>query len=315
MTSPTDKEPFELFLQFSRSQFGDNAHVIPEETLEYQRTDLDGGKVSIASLPWDRATIKNGLAALQTEDAKSASILTTLGSELQRFLRDCRVDGLLEKAYAAKRPIRLTVRSAAAELYALPWELTRLEDNDVALAQIPDCTIRYTWPTESKRVVASTTAPRPEGGRILFAWSPGNGSSVPWNEHLEAIEAARDGMGGDEKQRHELFDRDRDMVSHASFQAIRDRLEQAAIQENRPYDIVHLLCHGGDLENGEGTGLVFTTDSERKKGVSADGRQINDVTKLRKTTVPPNEISTLFEEIRDRKPILVCSRKTRKSFG
>ncbi len=82
MTSPAEKEPFELFLQFSRSEFGDNAYVIPEESLEYQRTDLDGGKVSTASLPWNRATIKNGLVALQTEDAKSASILTTLGGEL-----------------------------------------------------------------------------------------------------------------------------------------------------------------------------------------------------------------------------------------
>ncbi|HRI69137.1 MAG TPA: CHAT domain-containing protein, partial [Polyangium sp.] len=304
MTSPAENKPFELFLQFSRSEFGDNAYVIPEESLEYQRTDLDGGKVSTASLPWNRATIKNGLAALQTEDAKSASILTTLGGELQRFLRACRVDGLLEKAYAAKQPIRLTIRSAAAELYALPWELTRLEDNDLALAQIPDCTIRYTWPTAANRAVVNA-APRPEGGRILYAWSPGNGSSVPWKEHLEALEAARDAIGGDEKQRRELFDRERDMVAHASFQAIRSKLEHAALQEKRPYDILHLLCHGGDLEDGEGIGLVFTTDNDRKKGFSADGRQTNDVTNLRKQTVPPNEISTLFEEIRDQKPILV----------
>jgi hypothetical protein len=52
MTSAAEKEPLELFLQFSRSEFGDNAYVVPEKALQYQRTDLDGGKVSTATLAW-----------------------------------------------------------------------------------------------------------------------------------------------------------------------------------------------------------------------------------------------------------------------
>jgi len=139
MTTRMGKEPLELFLQFSRSEFGANLHVVPQdkEPLQYQRTDLQGGKVSTAKLTWGDAVLKNGLIELQKENPK-ASAFVALGNELLRFLRDCRVDIPLQEAYEAKRPIRITLRSAAAELYALPWELTRLEDANKELAQIAD---------------------------------------------------------------------------------------------------------------------------------------------------------------------------------
>jgi len=307
MTSAVDKEPFELFLQFSRSEFGDNAFVIPEKTLQYQRTDIDGGKVSTATFAWDGKNIKNGLAELQKENPKK-SFFVALGDDLRRFLRDCRVDASLDDAHETTRPIRITIRSAAAELYVLPWELTRLEDANKDLAQVPDCTIRYTWPTTSKRAIVNDGEPRPEGGRILFAWSHGDDDAVPWNSHLNAIESAcvalGGDVGGDKKQRRDFFQRDIDMVPHATFKEIHDKIAQAA-QEGRPYSIVHLLCHGGMLQGGDGVGLVLTDDDDRKRGLSADGRQVNDVTDLNKVTISPDTLTTLFDGADKQEPRLV----------
>jgi WD40 repeat protein len=180
--------------------------------------------------------------------------------------------------------------------------LTRLEDANKELAQVADCTIRYTWPTTSKREMDLN--PQPEGGRILFAWSHGDEDSVPWESHLLAIESACAAMGVDEKQRQDFFQHDIDMVPHATFKEVYSKIEQAA-QEGRPYSIVHLLCHGGMLDGNDGVGLVLTDDDDRKRGFADDGRQIIDVNDLKKVTVSPDTLATLFDGADKEKPRLM----------
>jgi len=80
-------------------------------------------------------------------------------------------------------------------------------------------------------------------------------------------------MVGDDKQRRDFFQPNVDVVPHASFKAIYNKIEQAA-QEGRPYSIVHLLCHGGKLADDDGVGLVFTTDDARQDGLTAGGQGI-----------------------------------------
>jgi len=298
-----DIAALEIFLQFSRSEFGDNAHVVPRETQQYQRTDLVTGKVSTATLSWDSANVKKGLAELRSEEPKS-SVLAAFGGELQRFLRECRVDENLIEEAAGKRPIRLTVRSAAAELYALPWELCRLEDSGRTLAQLRNCAIRYTWPMDVNRALAECSIPQSEGGRLLFAWSHGKEDDVPWNSHLEQIEAACSAMSGDDKWRQSIFHRDHDMIPHATFSKIYEKIEQA-VAEGRPYRLVHVLCHGGKLEGDEGFGLVLTDDEDRGRAISEDGKSFEDVNDLEKVVVGPDRLATLFDGAAREKPRLV----------
>lgn len=298
-----DYDKLEIFLQFSRSEFGDHAHVVPRDSQQYQRTDIVTGKVSTARFPWDAPNVQKGLAELRSEEPR-ASALAALGSELELFLRTCRIDSVQIEEAAGKRPIRMTVRSAAAELYALPWELCRLEDSGKTLAQLPNCTIRYTWPTDASRTIAHRAEPRAEGGRILFAWSHGDEDDVPWNSNLKEIEAACAAMGGEEKWQRSFFDRDVDMIPHATFKAIYEKIEEAA-KEGRPYSIVHVLCHGGKLDGDDGFGLVLTEESDRKRGFADGGKKIEDTNDLEKSTVAPDRLATLFDGAASAKPRLV----------
>lgn len=99
-----------------------------------------------------------------------------LGERLRGFVKDAGWEALEARIAATRdagRRILLTIRSSAAELYALPWELLLLRSGE-RIGQVRNLLLRYEWPdTQSK---PERPRPRREGGRILFAWSAAGGA-------------------------------------------------------------------------------------------------------------------------------------------
>ncbi|MGB1276673.1 MAG: CHAT domain-containing protein, partial [Nannocystaceae bacterium] len=138
----------------------------------------------------------------------------------------------------------VTVRSNAAELYMLPWELMTLPGTGQHLGALPGVVLRYEWPETASLV--ESPSPRSAGGRILLAFS-GAGGSVPHVEHQQAIAAAcRDG--------HFAFDPKFDVLADASISQIGTRLAAAA-KAGTPYACLHVLCHGAEIGSTYGLAL------------------------------------------------------------
>lgn len=78
------------------------------------------------------------------------------------------------------RQVVVTIRAAAAELYALPWELLTIEATGQHIGELPGVLVRYEWPE------TETTPQDAEGDRFLLAWS----GHVPAAEHQAAIQQA-----------------------------------------------------------------------------------------------------------------------------
>jgi hypothetical protein len=231
MAEPTSREPLELLLDFVRADKGHDPHAFRFEPQDYLILKEKGG-VSRASFSWGPETMKD-LESLQGEES-APQAESRLGDELRSLLSGA--EAQIEAALAQRRRIRLTIRSAAAELYALPWELLRLSGQGLPLWAYPGVTIRYTWP--GTHTTAPSPDPRPEGGRILFAWSEAGGV-MPKAEHLEALENAA-------KAGHLSFDPAQDVLPEVSLKKLGDKLEQASA-DGKPYAILHLLCHGEPL--------------------------------------------------------------------
>lgn len=187
-------------------------------------------------VPWDDA-LHRDLAAVARRGCDPA-VVQRLGDLLREILVPAGWDRhaqAIAAAAAAQRDVRITLRSAAAELYGLPWELLTLEAGGRHLGELPGVLVHYTWPPEHDTKDTSAS-PRHEGGRVLLAWSAAGGA-VPAAAHLQEIAgAAADGFLP--------FDPARDVVKNASLAAVADALH-AAYAEGRPFTILHLLCHGG----------------------------------------------------------------------
>lgn len=81
----------------------------------------------------------------------------------------------------------LTLRSAAAELYSLPWELLTIKASGQHLAELPDVLIRDEWPGTS--TTPEPASPSSSQGRVLRRWSAAAGA-VSVAESLAAIQEA-----------------------------------------------------------------------------------------------------------------------------
>jgi hypothetical protein len=187
-----------------------------------------------ATFPWDDAILAD-LAALQRR-RQDPAVRARLGECLRIFLAEAGWDAREAEILAAAnagRPIYVTVRAEAAELHALPWELSTLRTTGQHLIELPTCLVRYEWP--GNKTASPVPDPPAEGGRILFAWSAAGGD-VPAAEHLEAIRSACE-------RGHHVFDEDRDVIPHASLASVR----QALAAPGPPVAVLHVLCHGGRL--------------------------------------------------------------------
>jgi WD40 repeat protein len=229
---PEDSEPYERVLEFVRAEQADAPYAFHFKQQDY-RLRTEGGAARSARFPWS----EHLLADLETlaQEPPDPDAARRLGEQLQRFLDELDWGGherSFERAHSSGEALRLVLRSAAAELYALPWELVTLKDSGLHLAELPGCTLRYEWPRERESPPRTVT---PSSGRVLFAWSAAGGQ-VPAEEHLSAIEQAC-------AQGELPFDARRDVLSRVSLSSLEERLESA----REPVSVLHVLCHGAPL--------------------------------------------------------------------
>lgn len=248
----------QLVLEFHRSENADDPFAFRTGPQPYVRRTAGGG-AETAMFDWDAVLLKD-LDSVRRPGCDPA-IVQRLGDRLQRFLaqtawpRDA-----AELAAAVERgdPVSITMRLSAAELYALPWELLTLKASGEHLGALPGVLFRYEWPETA--TTPEKPSPRPEGGRILLAWSAACGG-VPAAEHLEAISKAC-------AQGYHSFDPSRDVLAQVSVEGLRQKLEAAA--DDPSFSVLHILCHGA--KRGATFGLAWDGSDEGEVDVVDGGR-------------------------------------------
>lgn len=234
-----------IILEFARTGSPEDPYAFQFGLQGYTLRSSSGGRKRV-ELDWNDDFLDD-LQELGQPQVAPAS-MQRVGRQLRTFLEPAgwaSTSRDIVDAIRQSRPVHLTIRSAAAELYSLPWELLTLEGTGQCVGEIPGLLVRYEWPDTS-----TIPAAVPEGGRILVAWSAAAGA-VPSAQHITAIEsAARDG-GFD-------FDADRDVIDDASVGRIADALDEG-VRTGRPVVALHVLCHGGAA--GDVYGLVLDGES------------------------------------------------------
>lgn len=252
-------QPLLLTLEFARaSHTGEPFAFQFEPQLYLLRTS--GGGFASAELPWGPALLGD-LQALRLA-RRDAAVLQRVGDWLRSWLEPlgwAQYEARIREALANQMPVSLTIRSAAAELYALPWELLTLHHTGQHLGELAPVTVRYEWPeTHAISAMPSSSA----GGRILLAWSAAGGA-VPSGEHQAAI--ARACEAG-----HHPFDPQRDVLPQVSASELSAALERAQ-RSSHPVAILHLLCRGS--ADGGSISLIFTNATMKSEPllITADG--------------------------------------------
>ena len=254
--------PLHLVLEFARAESAGQPHGFRFAAQPYLlRTP--GGGFEAAEFPWSPELLDD-LRALRGV-APGPEVVHRIGAVLRDFLAGAgwaaREQAIVGAAQAGA-PILVTIRSAAAELYALPWELLALKSTGQLLGGIPGLLVRYEWPETTS--FPDAVPPAARRGRVLFAWSAAGGG-VPASEHLAALQTALHARG---------FDPARDVVAHASFAAIAGALDRAR-REGPPIDALHLLCHGAAA--GGTYGLALDDEAEPGERVVVDAGRLQQL--------------------------------------
>jgi len=248
-------------LEFTRAERAGEAHAFRFAPQTYLlRTP--GGGFNSAEFPWTRDLLDD-LRAVR-DPSRGPEVVHRLGEALRSFLAGAGWDAQereIVRAVHEGESVHITIRSAAAELYALPWELLTLRSTGQLLGAIPGLLVRYEWPDTTSFPDRCTPATR--RGRVLLAWSAAGGA-VPAADHLAAIQGAL-GPG---------FDPKRDVLAHASYAAIADALAHAQ-QHGPPIDALHLLCHGAQI--GGSYGLAFDDEQGRGGPVVVDAGRLQQL--------------------------------------
>lgn len=237
------------------------------------RTPLGGTEV--ATLVWDEAFLAE-LAALR-RPGRDPELLAKVGDRLRRFLATAGQQKREEEillAVGRGEPVQLTLRLGAAELYSLPWELMTVGTGGLHLGELPGVLLRYAWPETAS--APEEPEPRPEGGRVLFAYSAAAGA-VPAREHLNAIErACRAG--------HHPFDPARDVLPNLSTERLAKALAEAAAEGAPPIAVLHILCHGAAKKTS--FGLAWNVPIRQSLSDAAGAVQLVDAGQLRQLLAP-----------------------------
>ncbi len=232
MNAPLDPEPLRLTIELVRSQDGADRYRFDFTAQKYKRR-VGPALFQESEFPWSQRVL-DALQA-QTRGERDSEAAQHLGDVLRAFLAPLGWDAderELERALKAGREVHVTLRFAAAELYALPWELITLRNSRRHLGAVQGCHLRYEAPRDEESFPES---PVPLGaeGRLLFAWSAAGGY-VPVEEHSTAIRSAC-------QRAAYPFDARKDVIANVSLK----RLRQVLKESTKPVAALHLLCHGG----------------------------------------------------------------------
>jgi tetratricopeptide (TPR) repeat protein len=228
-------ESLSLTIELVRSQDGADRYHFDFTAQKYERR-LGPALFQESEFPWSQRVL-DALHSLtrREHDPEAAQYL---GDVLRAFLAPLGWDAderKLEQALKAGREVHVTLRFAAAELYALPWELITLRNSRRHLGAVEGCHLRYESPRDEESFADPAVPPGAEG-RLLFAWSAAGGY-VPVKEHFTAIQSAC--------QRGPYpFDARRDVIENVSLKRLRQVLKESR-ESKKPVVALHLLCHGG----------------------------------------------------------------------
>jgi WD40 repeat protein len=271
----TDRAPpYELVLELTRAEEAGDPFVFRfgEQTYLFRR---EGGAVETATFLWSEDTLE-ALAALQ-RPRPDPEARQRIGEAIRSFLAQASwrlYEESIARALDEGRRVHLTLRSAAAELSALPWELVTLKATGRHLGRVPGVLFRYEWP--GTETAAPRPDPPPEGGRLLAAWSAAGGA-VPAEAHIAAIRrACRDG-------RHP-FDEERDVIAHVSLRRLREALTAPGAA---PVSVLHILCHGSEAASASEVYGLAWDPSEGPGAAGGSGEaEIIDAGSLRDALAP-----------------------------
>jgi hypothetical protein len=234
-----EANPYEVVLELTRAQRADDPYGFHDAKPQKYRLRVSEGGVRCATFPWSERVLKD-LEALAGR-TPCAVAARRLGEELRRFLDALDWGGheaALERHTRSGQAVRLVVRSCAAELYSLPWELVTLRDSGQHLVDVPGFSLCYEWPGQQVEVTPLDLA---REGRVLLAWSEAGGA-VPDERHQQVLlKASQDGGFG--------FDPRRDVLPRVSLEGL-ERTLSAAREAREPVSVLHLLCHGTLVETG-----------------------------------------------------------------
>ena len=245
-----------VLLELSRTSAPQDPYAFRFEPQTYTLRTAGGGRL-VLEIDWG-AELLADLEAVRRPD-RDPVVVQRLGEAMARFLERASWAARAQEigeAHDAGRRVVVTIRSNAAELYALPWELVALPGRGQHLGSLPRVLLRYERP--ETRTTSESPAPRAEGGRILLAWSAAAGA-VPAAAHEAALRRAC--AGGHPEGEDAL-----EVLPHATVRGIADALVHAA-RAHRPFAVLHVLCHGGRA--GEASGLVLDGDG-RPATITAD---------------------------------------------
>ena len=257
-------EPLSLVLEFARTDTPEDPYGFRFKPQDYTLRTSHGGRKR-AHLAWSTDFLDD-LDALHGSSCDPA-IVQRVGRALCSFLEPSGWTWHAQTIAAAiqrESTVLLTVRSAAAELYALPWELLPLEATGQCVGELPGLLIRYEWP--ETHTVPQRRARDAGPPRLLVAWSAAAGE-VPAAEHIEVIGAACRAAAWD-------FKPARDVIQHASVGKLADALDRAK-HEGTPIVALHLLCHAGRA--GRTWGLMLNGDDADEDGVAVDSWRLRQL--------------------------------------
>lgn len=241
-----------IVLEFARTDTPEEPYAFRFGAQSYALRTPQGGRKRV-QLDWT-AELLGDLDDLQKPGCDPA-VIQRVAHVLRGFLEPAGWHWLardIVEAVHGGGTVDVTVRSAAAELYCLPWELLPLEGSGQCVGEMPEVLVRHEWP--ETRTVPAAPSVVPSRGRVLVAWSDAGGP-VPSAEHIAAIAAAC-------QSSRRPFDSTRDVIARASVATLTDALDRAT-QEGRPATALHLLCHGGQAGTTSGLTLDCETNAAR----------------------------------------------------
>jgi len=240
--------PYALTIEIARAEGAGDPHAFRAMRQDYVFRSARG--FGGAEFPWDEQVL--GAMAQLLRPRPEPGTLQRLGERLRAFLEQglsthegwAHHERAILQAVEAGRPVYLTFRFGAAELYSLPWELVTLRTTGQHLGELPGCLVQYEWPGVSP---APLPTPRQGPGRVLLGWSAAGGE-VPWKEHREALAGAA-------TVNRQGFDPEKDVEARLSTASLERALHEASAA-GRPITALHLLCHGTQVAGGT-SGLVW----------------------------------------------------------
>ncbi|MCA9659308.1 MAG: CHAT domain-containing protein [Myxococcales bacterium] len=216
---------------------GDDGDFRGERPQDYDLR-YGAGQYERLTIPWSEPLITRMSAAYRCPARSDAT--QRLGQELAEIFAACWRHLGLADALRGDAPLELTICSNAPELYTIPFELMVDPTTGTRLGAAPGVALRYTWPGRPSQPVS---AGAPERGRILFAYaSPGLGEE----EHSAALARATTPWS---------FTAAGDVLANASLADITGRLHAQA-SSAAPVRVLHLLCHGVQLDTTAGLALA-----------------------------------------------------------